>query len=380
MKKIIIFGAGNRGEQLLHIIQKFDMGKVEMYCDNNLPVGSYRNGLRVIRPNELPVHITEDTVIYISSPDIVETVSAQLGQLGIGVPIYMVPRYVYSFQWNEDCPFLVRIDIEKPILPYLECGIVEHCNLNCKGCNALSNVSDKEFLDLNKYEQDLVQLSRLFSGIQYFKLLGGEPLLHPEIEMFIKITRKYFPGAEIVVHSNGLLIPKMKEELFYSMNYLNASFIFTAYPPTMAMKREIIRILDMYGVKYKFVGGLTGIPVTEFRKLINLKGDYDPNTIYQYCGGWCINLVKGTLSCAMGFEIEKLEKKFNVEICKNKWERCVDIYTTEMNGWEIREWLNHPSEICAYCSFFNSHDYKPEDMFEWQPMGKNKAKLEDWVC
>lgn len=380
MKKIIIFGAGSRGEQLLHIIQKFDMGKVELYCDNNLPLNSYKNGIQVIRPCELTAYISGDTVIYISSPDIVDEVTTELRQLKICVPVYMIPKYVYSLQWNEECPFSVELEIGKPILPYLECGIVAHCNLNCKGCDAISNISEKKFEDIHRFEENLKQLRNLFSHVKFFKLFGGEPLLHPELEMFIRMVRRYFPGAEIVVHSNGLLIPGMKEELFRLMNHFNVSFIFSGYPPTVAMKRKITDKLNMYGVNYQFVGGLSTIPIVEFRKLINLKGEYNPKEIFKYCKGTCVNLIRGTLSCGMGFAIEKLEKKYETEIYKDKWERCIDIYETKLNGWEIRERLNSPSEMCAYCSLFNAYDYKPGDMFDWQPMWKDKASLDDWVC
>ena len=50
----------------------------------------------------------------------------------------------------------------KPALPYLEVHLVDHCNLNCKGCGHFSLIGEVWFADLDKYVQDMSQLKRLF--------------------------------------------------------------------------------------------------------------------------------------------------------------------------------------------------------------------------
>lgn len=175
MRKIIIFGAGHFGTILHNLIQNLwsDDKEVCFYCDNNLPSGLYRKGIMVIRPDEIKKYASENTDIYISSPDIVDEVMSQLFKLNIGIPVYMVPDYVYKLAWNRKCPPLIPLDITKPRLPYLECRIVEHCNLNCRGCSVAANIREEEFMSLDEFEKDLIDLKKLFSGIKYFKLFGG---------------------------------------------------------------------------------------------------------------------------------------------------------------------------------------------------------------
>jgi molybdenum cofactor biosynthesis enzyme MoaA len=49
-------------------------------------------------------------------------------------------------------------------------------------------------------------------GISYLRLLGGEPLLHPDITKFIKYAKRYFPETLIGIGTNGILLPKMKNK------------------------------------------------------------------------------------------------------------------------------------------------------------------------
>jgi ABC-2 type transport system ATP-binding protein len=72
-----------------------------------------------------------------------------------------------------------------------EVHLVEHCNLNCKGCYHFSPLAKEEFLFLTEWEKDCKQLSTLFKDrIGHISLMGGEPLLHPDICEFMRITRE----------------------------------------------------------------------------------------------------------------------------------------------------------------------------------------------
>jgi len=76
------------------------------------------------------------------------------------------------------------------ILPNLEYLIVHHCNLNCKGCNKFSPISEEYFADIVEFKKDIIKISELFN-IQEFKILGGEPLLHPKLNKFINVNYIY---------------------------------------------------------------------------------------------------------------------------------------------------------------------------------------------
>ena len=267
-------------------------------------------------------------------------------------------------------PFCVKMDISKPRLPYLECAIVGHCNLNCKGCSAIANIRKEQYVSVKEFEKDLIGLKRLYSGIKYFKLLGGEPLLHPDLTEFLKMARGYFPDAELVVHSNGLLVPEMEEKTLKLMSEYAVKFIFTQYPVTGTKKRKIIQRLEQMDVTYEFME-----PVYEFRKFINMKGDYNPKEIYKQCCK-CINLVEGTLSCGVGYSIEKLEEAYGINICEDKFQNCIYIHKTDMNGWEINKRLDSPSNLCAYCAFMDIFTLDDDNFYPWKC---GHPQLDDWI-
>ena len=74
-----------------------------------------------------------------------------------------------------------------------EVHITEHCNLNCKGCYHFSPLAKEEYLDINEFERDLRRIYELCGdNVERITLLGGEPLLHPDINRFIEVTRKIY--------------------------------------------------------------------------------------------------------------------------------------------------------------------------------------------
>lgn len=372
MKRMICFGAGNRGKELCRMLSnpaiKQSMGDINIvfFADNAArecgydvtPIEKYIEGIKIISPEEINQHLDIDGIL-ISTTNIVDEAAKQLKELKVKVPVYLVPDYVYEFKWNEQMPPFVLIDITKPRMPYLECRIVEHCNLNCKGCGGVSNICEEHYVDIESYENDLKALKNLYFGIKQFDLLGGEPLLHQQLEEFIITTRKYFPDSKIYVHSNGLLVHQLPRKTLDTMKKYEIEFLFTLYPVTGKVKRNIENRLNSAAVKYVFTS-----PVYEFRKIINIKGDYDPREIYKTCAK-CINLIDGTLSCGMGKVMQIIENKFNVSICEDKWQHCINIHNTEYDGWQINELLDSPFNLCAYCSEPNLFGGNEQDVFPW---------------
>ena len=112
-----------------------------------------------------------------------------------------------------------------------EVHVSEHCNLNCKGCFHFSPLAEPEFLDVIQYEKDLARLSELFyHEVEYINLMGGEPLLNPEIIKIIQLTRQYFPHGKIRVVTNGLKLGEMPDEFWEACHDNSVSINPTLYP------------------------------------------------------------------------------------------------------------------------------------------------------
>ena len=93
--------------------------------------------------------------------------------------------------------------------------IVEHCNLNCISCAHISPVAKECFYDLNEYITEAKCLSSLFcSEIGELLLMGGEPLLHPDIIEFMRVSREAFIYGNILLVTNGILLDSMKQDFW----------------------------------------------------------------------------------------------------------------------------------------------------------------------
>lgn len=79
--------------------------------------------------------------------------------------------------------------MKRPLI-HLDVHVTDHCNLNCKGCTHFAPLVEQEvFKDPDQVGKDLRELAKKFV-IKKIHLLGGEPLLHPRVNEFVKNARE----------------------------------------------------------------------------------------------------------------------------------------------------------------------------------------------
>ena len=88
-------------------------------------------------------------------------------------------------------------------IPYLEMPITHLCSLHCDGCSAYSNYNLKRTVPLTEARQWLKQWSVRIAPA-HFRILGGEPLLHPNLPEILLSARQFWPATHIQVCTNGL--------------------------------------------------------------------------------------------------------------------------------------------------------------------------------
>lgn len=104
----------------------------------------------------------------------------------------------------------------------LEIFLTQHCNLSCQGCSASSPFAKEQFASLNDFEISLQKLRSVLRPDRV-TLLGGEPLLHPQIEDFIKIARDARMFNKIMVTTNGLQLKKASSSFWNSVDGIEIS-------------------------------------------------------------------------------------------------------------------------------------------------------------
>ena len=251
----------------------------------------------------------------------------------------------------------------------LEINIAEHCNLNCKCCSQFSCIADEEFIDLNVMRSDLQQLGKLFGGeCERIYLIGGEPLLHPNVCECMNIARNSFPKGKIFVFTNGTLILKQKKAFWDTCRKNDISIIITRYPIDLDYEK-ILDFIRQEKVSVEFFG--TSDDFKYMRNLgLDLDGKQDVNKSFALCAesNNCIKLRNGRLyTCTRPPEIYKFNKQFNkhLEMCEQDG---IDIYKV-LTGQEILDFLARPIPFCRYCNLEVRRDMDwgitQKDISEW---------------
>ena len=120
-----------------------------------------------------------------------------------------------------------------------EYHVVDHCNLNCAGCAHAAPLADVVFRTPEAFEHDCRLLSKFIThaGIQ---ILGGEPLLHPQLLDFCKIADKYFERVEVI--TNGILLPKLSRSFIDDFNNSGFTMRLSDYP--IPNQDEIVKFFN----------------------------------------------------------------------------------------------------------------------------------------
>lgn len=90
----------------------------------------------------------------------------------------------------------------------LEVVITAHCNLRCRACAYLSPVMPVTAITPAQIQRDLTALARFYHASEA-RVLGGEPLLHPELVPVLQAIRESGISDTVRVITNGLLLKRV---------------------------------------------------------------------------------------------------------------------------------------------------------------------------
>jgi len=121
-----------------------------------------------------------------------------------------------------------------------------HCNLRCTNCSSGSPFQAHRDDDLSIFVRDLNILGK-YVDTPYIRLIGGEPLLHPQILDYLREIKK--AGYKSNVATNGLLLSSMPDEFFELVDLVSLSI----YTNNNVNYEKIVNILEQKGVYWKNV-------------------------------------------------------------------------------------------------------------------------------
>jgi organic radical activating enzyme len=227
----------------------------------------------------------------------------------------------------------------------VEVNAVWHCNISCQSCSHGSPEMPRDrFADPAKVARDLRALSA-WMRVEHVRVLGGEPLLHPDIEGLLAAIRTADISDTIRVVTNGLPLDRQTPQFWQAVDELHIS----VYPNTA-------RRIDTYRELIAQRAAQAGTRVTykffdHFRLSFRPRDDDEELTqlIYATCqigNQWrCLTLEDGTLyrcpqSALLAQDSESVRLRDGIRIS--------DVRSTS----ELHAWLESPTALlsCSSCA------------------------------
>ncbi len=238
---------------------------------------------------------------------------------------------------------------DKPILPYVEFHVTDYCNLKCENCGHHSDeIKELSFASEEDFREAIKGLSNRFSNIDTFRLMGGEPLLAPNLEEYIDVILEQFPLCNIKIVTNGMLILKMKEDLKRILRRYakNIEVQVSQYPNVSHTVAEILEHCHDDQIRISISPPITTF--TERGRESIFRGDSGnmqtrwENCKYKYCHFLRDNKLYYCTRCWVEEEFYK----------NDMHDAVVDIVGGMETGWDILYWIGKPSFACGYCQLF----------------------------
>jgi organic radical activating enzyme len=197
----------------------------------------------------------------------------------------------------------------------------------------------------------MTNISRLYDlvggKVDTLMLLGGEPLLHPDIIEWIQSARRLLPEQKINLTTNGILLADMSEEFWNICHNNNIRILISRYPINIDVD-EITSKAKKFNVELHIS---TYVANGRWRKwILDLDGEQDPLYSFLHCyqANRAVYLIKEKLyPCVCAAYIDRFNKKFkkDLEITENDY---LDIYAID-DANTIFEFLTKPIPFCRYC-------------------------------
>ena len=252
----------------------------------------------------------------------------------------------------------------RPVLDYLEFHLADHCNLNCAGCTHFAPFADTKFADIGNLRRDLMRLKVLFRNIRHLRIMGGEPLLHPDVAECVRLVREMFPRSNIRLVTNGLKLldrsDVVVDAVLAVLKENNVGVDWTLYPPLEKRREEIVRRCKEAGVDLRISEN------GAFMARLLPDGGATSKDSFRWCRlcAYCPLLDDGRIYlCAQAHYVAYYNRVAGTSVPLD----CgLDIHAATAR--EILAYLMRPSRTCAWCDAGARH-------FKW----KGDARPEDWL-
>lgn len=194
----------------------------------------------------------------------------------------------------------------KEILDYTEMFITSYCSIDCKWCSASIPYYKKKYhIPTDFLLRQLDRYLSVIDGVEVFRVLGGEPFLHPDLAKILTPLIESPKVGSVRIVTNGTVVPKDSEllELLRSekvaLDISNYGEVSCKVPELVAMEERGMVHLNIDRVTTWFV------PNHDYR-CKNLSPEQALSK-YRHCPDYCHVLRDGKLFyCGEAFHIANI--------------------------------------------------------------------------
>ena len=334
-----IYGAGKIGARVLKKLFEYRV-PLDGFLDSH-KLGEYE-GVPIIDLGEL--NKKSKVIISVLNTNSILEIYHKLKDSGIKKIFWYYDAYrdeslLGKDFWSEQCLDLSEWgDI---IMPHIELHISDICNLNCKGCSHFSPLFNEINAIYENKINDIKMIKSLFDDVFRIDILGGEPLLNPELERYIIGLRSELPNSFIQIYTNGLLLPQLDSRVLKTISDNNICISISEYRPTHEMIGKIRAILDEHGIMYH-------IAEYDDKQVFNKPLSTSKNSKYsRLCiSDGCITISDGRISrCPTLMYIGKFNEYFNQDLPTDG----IHMISEYSNGLELLEDMKKWVPLCNHC-------------------------------
>ncbi len=370
-KKIVLYGAGAQNVRFAYWFIASAGLKVEKIVDKDpQKQGTFCFGTEVTSPEWL---FEQDrngesyiVIISVRTPNVVAEIKNSLAVLK-NAEVYSTEEYLENG---------TKLRSKAKRIFGIMVHLTDHCNLNCAYCSHFSPlVLEESYLDEEIFERDIKRLYELTHGdVTEIQMVGGEPLLHPRIQNFPVIARKYFPTSDIVLITNGIKLKSMPKSFFDVCKECRVQVWLTKYPIDFDYDGAI-EFLRGKGIDAQFANtGDTVKSRKEMEKLpLRLEGSLNEQINFDNCDVCrCYPLENGQLYvCQPAAYIKFFNNYFHKSLPELE-ANGVDLFAVQSLE-ELMGKLSKPIPLCGYCD-----SVVPINRVPWST---SKRDISEWtIC
>ena len=138
-------------------------------------------------------------------------------------------------------------------LEHIELMVINSCQLACKACATFSDLKHSGYVTWEQGKEQLLPwIERI--DLECVGIMGGEPLMNPELTQWLVGLRKLLPNTQIRLPTNGLLLHKHMDLVDLMNDIGNCILKISYHVDNTTLRRIVKQIINSYDFR----------PVTEY--------------------------------------------------------------------------------------------------------------------